>query len=369
VDVYGLTGGIGSGKSAVAKMLEEYGIPVVSADELSRMVVAPGSEGLHDVVEAFGAEVLDAGGQLDRQRMAGIVFKDPARRRQLESILHPRIRERYEHVLQALEAAGHTVAVYEVPLLFEKNLEGDFEGVILVSAAEVNRVARVRARDNVTEDSVRARIAAQMGEDEKRKRANYVVDNDGGLDDLRREVEYLLARYLKIPATPRVAARKTSSAPEPAPERAAPDRKSPTEYAPGVPRLQSETLTLPPEVAERAGWAEATGSGAAEPDVAVPSEEAAPAFSPPPGRSGPGASEASGPLPPPAGIPKAAPPEGSGKLRPLPRPGLAGRAVPENAAKVGPRRRAPGSEGPDPAAEVGSPPSTGTGDQSDVDSE
>jgi dephospho-CoA kinase len=111
MEVYGLTGGIGSGKSTVAHLLEDYGIPVVSADELSRMVVAPGSRGLADVVEAFGSEVLDEKGELDRKKMGQIVFTTPERRRQLEAILHPRIRERYEQVLDALVKAGQRVVV------------------------------------------------------------------------------------------------------------------------------------------------------------------------------------------------------------------------------------------------------------------
>jgi len=198
-------------------MLEEYGIPVVSADELSRMVVAPGTEGLRDVVEAFGTEVLADGIELDRQKMGEIVFKDPAKRRQLESILHPRIRERYQHVLAALEEAGHEVAVYEVPLLFEKNLEGDMKGVILVSANDGSRIARVRARDHVTEADVRARMAAQMDEVAKRKRAQYIIDNDGDFDDLRREVEYVLSRYLKVAPDQTSAEQAASTDPPPIP--------------------------------------------------------------------------------------------------------------------------------------------------------
>jgi dephospho-CoA kinase len=200
VDVFGLTGGIGSGKSAVAELLEEYGIPVVSADELSRMVVAKGSDGLGDVVAAFGTEVLDQNGELDRKAMGRIVFSDPERRRQLEAILHPRIRERYEQVLDALEKAGHEVGVYEVPLLFEKNLQGDMKAVVLVTASEPTRIRRVQARDGLDETEVRARIASQMDDEEKRRRADYIVYNDGSLDDLRREVEQLVSRFLKIPA-------------------------------------------------------------------------------------------------------------------------------------------------------------------------
>jgi dephospho-CoA kinase len=198
MDVYGLTGGIGSGKSTVAELLEEYGVPVVSADELSRVVVAPGSEGLRLVVEKFGPEILGDDGGLDRRRMASVVFRDPERRRELEAILHPRIRDRFEQVLDALEKAGHEVAVYEVPLLFERNLQGEMKAVILVTAPMDARVARVRARDDVTETEVRARIAAQMDEDQKRRRADYIIENNGSLDDLRREVEFLMARFLRV---------------------------------------------------------------------------------------------------------------------------------------------------------------------------
>jgi len=198
VEVYGLTGGIGTGKSAVAELLEQYGVPVVSADELSRIVVARGSDGLQTVVDTFGPEVLDEKGELDRRRMATIVFQDPAQRQKLEAILHPKIRERYEQVLDALEKAGHGVAVYEVPLLFEKNLQGDMKAVILVTANEATRIARVRARDDVTEAEVRARMAAQLPEDQKRKRADYVIVNDGSFDELRREVEFMIARFLRV---------------------------------------------------------------------------------------------------------------------------------------------------------------------------
>lgn len=202
MEVYGLTGGIGSGKSTVAAMLEEYGVPVVSADELSRMVVAPGSEGLADVVEAFGREVLDERGELDRKKMGKIVFANADKRRALEAILHPRIRERYEQVLDALEKAGHPVMVYEVPLLFEKKLhmQDEMKAVILVASAADNRIARVKDRDALTTEEVLARMRAQLPEDEKRRLADYIILNDGDLDDLRREVEYLISRYLKLPS-------------------------------------------------------------------------------------------------------------------------------------------------------------------------
>lgn len=200
MDVYGLTGGIGSGKSSVAELLEEYGVPVVSADELSRVVVAAGSEGLDEVMRAFGSDVVDERGELDRRRMASIVFRDPARRQQLEAILHPRIRERFEQVLDALEKAGHPVAVYEVPLLFEKNLQSDMKATILVTATAETRIGRVMERDQVTEGEVRDRIASQMPEALKRKRADYIIENDGTTDELRREVRFMLERFLRFDA-------------------------------------------------------------------------------------------------------------------------------------------------------------------------
>ena len=212
MDVYGLTGGIGSGKSTVAELLESYGVPVVSADELSRIVVARGSEGLADVVQRFGPGVLDEHGDLDRRKMAAIVFQDPNKRRELEAILHPRIRERFEQVLDALEKAGHEVAVYEVPLLFEKNLQGDMKAVVLVTADEAVRTTRVRARDDVTATEVRARMATQMSEAAKRRKADYVIENNGSLDDLRREVEFLLSRFLRIGGEI-----ETEAAPDPSP--------------------------------------------------------------------------------------------------------------------------------------------------------
>lgn len=218
MEVYGLTGGIGSGKSAVADLLEQYGVPVVSADELARIVVARGSDGLQAVVDAFGPEVLDEKGELDRRRMAAIVFQDPSQRQKLESILHPKIRERYEQVLDALEKAGHGVAVYEVPLLFEKNLQGDMKAVILVTAAEATRIARVKARDDVTEADVRARMAAQLPEDQKRRRADYVLVNDGTYDELRREVEFMIARFLRVgPLRPESTLASAGPPPPPAP--------------------------------------------------------------------------------------------------------------------------------------------------------
>ncbi|HGG57740.1 MAG TPA: dephospho-CoA kinase [Nannocystis exedens] len=214
MEVYGLTGGIGSGKSTVASVIEEYGIPVVSADELSRMVVMPGSKGLEEVVCAFGEEVLTDNGHLDRAKLAKIVFTDEEKRLTLERILHPRIRSRFEEVLDALEKAGQRLVIYEVPLLFENNIQENLDGVIVVCARDDLRIARVSDRDGFSADETRARMAAQMDDSTRQSLANYVLTNNGDRMDLRREVELLLVNYLKLnlpyrrtppPAVPKVA--------------------------------------------------------------------------------------------------------------------------------------------------------------------
>ena len=196
MDIYGLTGGIGSGKSAAAAYFEDCGIPVVSADELSRVVVTPGSEGLSAVVAAFGEGVLSPQGELDRRKLGAVVFKDPTARVRLEGILHPRIRDTFQDVLAALEATGNSMVVYEVPLLFENNLEKQMKAVILVSAPEAQRVARVIARDKLSADDVRARMAAQMDDTNRRARATHVLENDGDLDHLHAQIDALLAKLL-----------------------------------------------------------------------------------------------------------------------------------------------------------------------------
>ncbi len=194
MDIWGPPGGTGSAKPPAAATFEECGIPVVSADELSRIVVTPGSEGLAAVVAAFGEGVLAPDGELDRRKLGALVFKDPAQRARLEGILHPRIRDSFQDVLAALEATGQTLVVYEVPLLFENNLEKQMKAVILVCAPDDQRVARVMARDRLSPEDVRARMAAQMDDQTRRGRAQYVLENDGDLDHLREQGEALLVK-------------------------------------------------------------------------------------------------------------------------------------------------------------------------------
>lgn len=178
--VFGLTGGLGSGKSTVAARLRQRGVPVIDADALAREVVAPGSPGLLEVVAAFGAGVLRDGG-LDRARVANIVFGDPAARQRLEAITHPRIHALRNTRLAELTAAGEPLACYEVPLLFERGLDSSLRPVVVVSAPEPVQIERARRRDQATEAMVRARLDAQLPLAEKVARADYVIDNAGSL--------------------------------------------------------------------------------------------------------------------------------------------------------------------------------------------
>ena len=184
MNLIGLTGGIASGKSAVARLLAAAGVPVVDADLLAREAVAPGTEGLRGVVARFGGSVLAPDGSLDRKALAAVVFADATARHDLNAIVHPAVAALAVERLEALRARGANIAVYEVPLLFESNLEGMMDATLLVAAPERLQLARLMARDGIDEPAARARMAAQLPLDDKRRRATAVVENDGTLEDL-----------------------------------------------------------------------------------------------------------------------------------------------------------------------------------------
>lgn len=184
----GLTGGIASGKSAVAAMLRAQGVAVVDADQLARDAVALGSPGLAAIVARFGPAVLLDDGTLDRKKLGAIVFADGAARAALNGIVHPEVAVLAAARLDALRAAGVETAVYEVPLLFENNLEAMVDTTLLVAAPEATQLMRLMARDHLDEPAARARLAAQLPLDEKRRRARHVLDNTGTLDELARQL-------------------------------------------------------------------------------------------------------------------------------------------------------------------------------------
>ncbi|RYZ08985.1 MAG: dephospho-CoA kinase [Myxococcales bacterium] len=192
--VFGLTGGIGSGKSTAAALLRERGVPVVDADELAREAVAPGSAGLSRVLAELGQDLLGPDGALDRKRLGARVFSDETLRKRLNSITHPIVRRLSQERFSQLEKQGAELAAYDVPLLFEVGLDAALRPVVLVAAQESTQVARILARDGLSELEARARIAAQLPLSVKRERADYVVENDGTLEDLAAQVDALLPK-------------------------------------------------------------------------------------------------------------------------------------------------------------------------------
>lgn len=195
-----LTGGVGAGKSEVLRLWKHAGVPVVSADELSRRAVEPGSEGLAEIRSAFGDEVIGSDGALDRARLRAIVFSDTAgadaaaARRRLEAITHPRIAALRERWTRDRAAEGHPLVVAEVPLLFEAGLETEFDVTVVVDAPDDARVRRLTETRGLPEAEARRIMAAQMDPAEKRSRADHVIMNDGTLDQLEVRSAELLER-------------------------------------------------------------------------------------------------------------------------------------------------------------------------------
>lgn len=182
----GLTGGVASGKSTVARLLVEHGAVLIDADVLAREVVARGTPGLARVVEEFGPELLTPQGDLDRAAMGALVFGDADARRRLEAIVHPLVYERIAELeAQAPEGA---VVVHDIPLLVENDRAGDFDAVIVVDAPPEHQLERMVGDRGWSEDDARARMAAQASREQRRAVATYVVDNDGTHEDLRRAV-------------------------------------------------------------------------------------------------------------------------------------------------------------------------------------
>ena len=189
----GLTGGIASGKSTVARILKDLGAAIVDADALSREVVSPGQDGWHEIVATFGREVLQTDQTLDRQRLRKLIFNNPEARKKLEAIIHPRVRALAEKRIREHGDAGYAIVVYEVPLLFEGGLQEWLRPVILV-ASDVNiQRQRLQQRDSLDAEAAQKHINAQMSLVEKRRLADYVIENNGTLADLEAQVRAVLA--------------------------------------------------------------------------------------------------------------------------------------------------------------------------------
>jgi dephospho-CoA kinase len=201
--VVGLTGGIGTGKSRVSALLEELGAAVDCSDKIVRELQAPGGAGLRAIVEAFGREYLTAGGELDRAKLGKRVFEDREARLRLNLLIHPLVTAEHQRRVAAHRARGVPVIVLDIPLLLEGRKAGvgtgaivPFDLVVLVYATEAQQLARVVARDGLSPEDARARIASQLPIEEKRALANVVIDNSGAWEATEKQVRELYAGWL-----------------------------------------------------------------------------------------------------------------------------------------------------------------------------
>jgi dephospho-CoA kinase len=189
---FGITGGLGSGKSTVSRMLLQRGVPVLDADKIAKEVVEVGSPGLQQIIRDFGPGVLNSQGGLDRLKMAQIVFGDPERLKQLETIVHPLVQQAVRERRQWLEDQGSEFAFYDVPLLFEKNLQRDFDGILVVACSEEHQIQRLKKRNNWSDGEIQQRLKSQIPLSQKINGATFVLENDSDLGSLEIQVDKLL---------------------------------------------------------------------------------------------------------------------------------------------------------------------------------
>ena len=197
--VIGLTGGIATGKSTVGELLRKRGATLFSADEVAREITSAGSPVLDEIAGAFGAQYLQSDGELDRKRLGALVFSDPDARLKLEAITHPRILAELRRRIAKSEAIdpGNLVVV-EAPLLFEAGMEPWFDAVLTVVAGHETQVKRLRNSRGLSETEAASRIASQMSLDEKAERSDFVIRNEGSLDELAASVDELLQGLLSV---------------------------------------------------------------------------------------------------------------------------------------------------------------------------
>lgn len=197
----GLTGGIGSGKSEVARIFSQLGVPVIDADVIAHQLVQPGTEALAEITTVFGETILTAEGVLDRAELAGIVFSNPEMKQQLENIIHPRVREQIKACKDANKNEPYILVV--IPLLLESGQRDLVDRILIVSATESVRIQRVKARDGRSKEQIRSIIRNQADDAQRLAAADDHIDNNGSLDDLELSVHQLDQYYRSLAAESR----------------------------------------------------------------------------------------------------------------------------------------------------------------------
>ncbi|MFF3101504.1 dephospho-CoA kinase [Viridibacillus arvi] len=193
--IIGLTGSIASGKSTVAEMLKELNLPIIDADLVARVVVEPGTETLKQIVEAFGEEVLQDDGTLNRTKLGDIIFHEPAARKTLNDIIHPAIRQEMLRQRDELLENGAKDIVMDIPLLFESRLQHFVEKILVVSVTEETQLKRLMERNNLSEKDAKARISSQLPLSEKEKGADAVIYNNKSLESTREQLQKILIKW------------------------------------------------------------------------------------------------------------------------------------------------------------------------------
>jgi len=188
----GLTGGIATGKSTVAEILKQQGHPVINADEFAHQALRLGSPIIAEVIKAFGQDISDGSGGIDRKKLGEKVFRDDQKRQLLESLIHPFVKQQTLEQRKKLEKQGCSIAFYDVPLLFEANLQSQFDKSVVVWSSPELQLQRLMKRNNLSEVEARARINSQIPIEDKKKMADFLIENNSSVADLERAVEKLL---------------------------------------------------------------------------------------------------------------------------------------------------------------------------------
>lgn len=193
----GLTGGMGTGKSTVASMIQTLGYHVLNADKSAHKALQKDSAVFPEIIRVFSDQILGANGEIDRKKLGQIVFSDKFMLAKLEAITHPHIQNETAKERAALEKSGVEMAFYDVPLLFEKKLEKKFDKIVVVTTKKETQIQRAMERTKLSQDDIRKRLANQMSLEAKMQRADYVIRNDGNLEELKMKVQDLLLQLKK----------------------------------------------------------------------------------------------------------------------------------------------------------------------------
>jgi dephospho-CoA kinase len=193
----GITGGIASGKTTASEYLSKKGYPVVNADILAHKVVQKDSPGLTKLIKEFGAQYLTQNGELDRTKMGKLVFNDESARIRLEKIIHPLIQAKVQELKKQFELSGEEIAFYDVPLLFEKNLQKNFDYIMLISCNLKHQRQRLKNRNRLSKNEIESRLNSQLPMNEKLKNSDFVIDNDKSLNDLYSAIDFTVMNIIQ----------------------------------------------------------------------------------------------------------------------------------------------------------------------------